>query len=393
MTHHKRYSQLPWKLAKLSVFLYASIFFSVIYLCLNSNNCNFFAILPKIKNQENTVLNLMEGSAVTAKQFHKSDKGNKIIFHKSKDSSIQKFISNRKKEKLSRTVTQLANEETTDSASNSSIYPHPFQFLINEKDKCKKKTPFLVLLISTKADEKQHREAIRKTWGNESVVPGIKILCLFMLGFSDKDQNENILQESRKYHDIIQQDFLDTYKNLTLKTMMGIKWIATYCNGTSFIMKTDSNVFVNTIYLIQEVLRPIKSPSQYFFTGCLMKNYEPNRNPDSKWYMPKELYPSDRYPDFCSGTGYVFSRAVVPKILSASLKVKYVHLEDIYVALCLERQGITISPPLKQSFFNIYRVPFVTCVYSNIITSHGIDPTEQITFWQTLQKKKHMCHK
>ncbi|XP_019357574.1 PREDICTED: beta-1,3-galactosyltransferase 2-like [Gavialis gangeticus] len=393
MTHHKKYSHLAWQLAKLSIFLYASIFFLVIYLCLNSNNCNFFAILPKIKNQGNTVLNLMEGSAVTAKQFHKSDKGNEIIFHKSKVSSFQMFISNRNKEERSGTVTQFANEETIDSASYSSIYPHPFQFLINEKDKCKQKTPFLVLLIATKADEKQCREAIRKTWGNESVVPGIKIVRLFMLGFSDKDQNENILQESRKYHDIIQQDFLDTYNNLTLKTMMGIKWIATYCNGTSFIMKTDSDVFVNTIYLIQEVLRPIKSPSQYFFTGCLMKNHEPIRNPNSKWYMPEELYPGDRYPDFCSGTGYVFSRAVVPKIVSASLKVKYVHLEDIYVALCLERQGITISPPLKPSFFNIYKVPFFTCLYSNIITSHGIDPTEQIIFWQTLQKEKHMCHK
>lgn len=393
MTHRRKYFHIPWQLAKLSVFLYAFIFFLVICLCLIANNCKFLAILPKIKNQENTGLNLMEGFAVTAKQFHKSDKANEIIFQKSNISSFQKFIRNRKEKKQSGTVTQFANEETTEPASNSSIYPHPFQFLINEKDKCKQKTPFLVLLIPTRADEKKHREAIRKTLGNESVVPGIKIVRLFMLGFSDKDQNENILQESRQYHDIIQQDFLDTYNNLTLKTMMGIKWIATYCNGTNFIMKTDSDVFVNTIYLIQELLRPIISPSQYFFTGCLMKNCEPIRNPDSKWYMPKELYPGDQYPDFCSGTGYVFSRAVVPKIVSASLKVKYVHLEDIFVALCLERQGITISPPLRNSFFNIYKVPFSTCVYNNIITSHGINPTEQIIFWETLQKEKHMCHK
>ncbi|XP_009081515.1 PREDICTED: beta-1,3-galactosyltransferase 2-like, partial [Acanthisitta chloris] len=75
----------------------------------------------------------------------------------------------------------------------------------------------------TRAVEIRHRNSIRKSWGNESVVPGVDVVRLFMLGIETKDANEDLLmRESEQYHDIIQQDFLDTYNNLTLKTMMGM---------------------------------------------------------------------------------------------------------------------------------------------------------------------------
>ncbi|KAG6933767.1 beta-1,3-galactosyltransferase 2 [Chelydra serpentina] len=262
----------------------------------------------------------------------------------------------------------------------------PFRFVINERDKCNERTPFLILLIATKADEKQHREAIRKTWGNESVIPGIKVVRLFMLGVNDKEQNEALLRESSQYHDIIQQDFLDTYKNLTLKTLMGLKWVATYCGVANFVMKTDTDVFVNTEYLIQRLLKPLMPLSQYYFTGYLVRNAQPHRNNDSKWYVPKEVYTAERYPDFCSGTGNLAA-----KIVNASLKVKYIYLEDVYVALCLDQGGIDMVPPPYNYLFNIYKVPFSPCTYNRLITSHGIHPNEQITYWETLQNNKHMC--
>ncbi|RMC08392.1 hypothetical protein DUI87_14636 [Hirundo rustica rustica] len=168
-----------------------------------------------------------------------------------------------------------------------------FTFIINEEEKCKDKTPFLVLLISTTAAELQHRNAIRKSWGNETAVPGADIVRLFMLGIETKGANEGVLlRESEQYRDIIQQDFLDTYNNLTLKTMMGMRWVASYCSGTRFAMKTDSDVFVNTMYLIEKLLRPLPPPTQNYFTGHLMKGHSPIRNKGSKWYISEEEFPA-----------------------------------------------------------------------------------------------------
>ncbi|NWU58739.1 B3GT2 galactosyltransferase, partial [Dromas ardeola] len=261
-----------------------------------------------------------------------------------------------------------------------------FKFIIKEREKCKDKTPFLILLIATRAAEIQLRYSIRKTWGNESVVPGVEVVRLFMLGIENKETNEVLLRESEQYRDIIQQDFLDTYHNLTLKTLMGMKWVASYCSGASFVMKTDSDVFVNTIYLIEKLLRPLPPPPQNYFTGCLMKGHKPIRNKKSKWYISEEEYPSDNYPPFCSGTGYILSGDLASKIVNASVTIKYIHLEDVYVGLCLNAIGIQIVPPPSFSLFNIYKVPFSPCRYNNIITSHHIGTNEHTVYWETLQK-------
>ncbi|NXX16642.1 B3GT2 galactosyltransferase, partial [Podargus strigoides] len=281
------------------------------------------------------------------------------------------------------------NEKSGNKTRSTSTWA--FKFIINEKDKCKDKTPFLILLIATTAAEIQRRTSIRKSWGNESVVPGVEVVRLFMLGIENKGPNEVLLRESEEYHDIIQQDFLDTYNNLTLKTLMGMKWVASYCSGASFVMKTDSDVFVNTIHLIEKLLRPLSPPLQNYFTGCLMKMNKPIRNKASKWYISKEEYSGDKYPPFCSGTGYVFSGDLASKIVNASVTIKYIHLEDVYVGLCLDAKGIQIVPPPRHSLFNIYKVPFSPCLYNNIITSHHIQTNEHILYWETLQNKRHSC--
>ncbi|NWV58637.1 B3GT2 galactosyltransferase, partial [Malurus elegans] len=267
-----------------------------------------------------------------------------------------------------------------------------FTFIINEEEKCKDKTPFLVLLIPTRAAEIQHRNSIWKSWGNEAAVPGADIVRLFMLGIETKGANEDLLlRESERYHDIIQQDFLDTYNNLTLKTLMGMKWVASYCSGTRFAMKTDTDVFVNTMHLIEKLLRPLPFPTQNYFTGYLMKGNSPIRDKDSRWYVSEEEFPGEGYHPFCSGTGYVFSGDLAAKIVSASLTIKYMHLEDVYVGLCLNAKGVEIVPPPHDSLFNIHKVPFFPCVYDKIITSHQMQPHEHILYWKKLQEKKHMC--
>ncbi|XP_038614531.1 beta-1,3-galactosyltransferase 2-like [Tachyglossus aculeatus] len=269
-------------------------------------------------------------------------------------------------------------------------YHRPYKFLINEEDKCKDKSPFLVLLICTKASEKEHRDSIRKTWGNESLVAGFPVVRLFMLGNHDPVYTPGVQNESKQYHDIIQQNFLDTYTNLTLKVIMGMEWVTTYCPHAKFVMKTDTDMFVNTEYLIQKLLVTIP-PTQLFFTGRIMRNHKPIRNKDSKWYMPVDIYPEERYPDFCSGTGYVFSASIAEKVLNASLSIKYLHLEDVYVGLCLHRNKIPVASPPGSSLFNTYQVSFTPCRYNNLITSHQISPRLLITFWEQLQKDKKMC--
>lgn len=271
----------------------------------------------------------------------------------------------------------------------------PYEYIHNEPNACLLRAPFLVLLLAVEPKKTDARDAIRKTWANESVAGGLGFVRLFFIGVNkDTQRNGSKLQhtieeESHRYHDIIQQDYRDTYNNLTLKTLMGMYWITKYCPEAKYIMKTDSDMFVNTEYLIEKLLKPKGQLTQKYFTGLLMSDFSPNRNKESKWYMPPEVYPGRRYPTFCSGTGYVFSGDVARRIYVASLTIPRLHLEDVYVGMCLAKLKIEPSPPPNEQLFNHWRVPYSSCRYSNLITSHWFQPNEIIQYWQHLQSNKH----
>ncbi|XP_038139460.1 beta-1,3-galactosyltransferase 2-like [Cyprinodon tularosa] len=278
---------------------------------------------------------------------------------------------------------------------NVSLSHGPFPYIINEPQKCTENRlpPFLVLLISTEARQVEARNAIRQTWGNESVFPSVGFIRLFLLGKKEGElgllQQRMVEAESRRHHDIIQQDFLDSYQNLTIKTLMGMNWVAMHCPEASYVMKTDSDMFVNTEYLIYKLLRPDQKPRKNYFTGNNMRGFAPNRNENSKWYMPPELYPGDKYPTFCSGTGYVFSGDLAGKIYRTSLRIRRLHLEDVYVGICLAELQIEPTPPPNGFLFNHWRVSYSSCKYSHLITSHGFHPNELLKYWHHLQSNKH----
>ncbi|KAM4022035.1 beta-1,3-galactosyltransferase 1-like isoform 2-T2 [Anomaloglossus baeobatrachus] len=269
-----------------------------------------------------------------------------------------------------------------------------YEYIINEPDKCKEHVPFLVLLITVQRWQLKARMAIRKTWGREDFLPGVNILRLFFLGKDPNMNNEEenaLLEESQVFHDIIQQDYLDTYRNLTIKVLMGLNWITTYCPHALYIMKTDSDMFVNTDNLVNKLLQPNQTARKDYFTGCLMVNGSPIRNVNSKWYVSPDEYPEEKYPSFCSGTGYVLSGDLSHKIIKIFPNVKWVHLEDVFIGLCLDKLGVepVSSPP--NSEFNNWRVMYSGCKYHNIVTSHEMSPIEIQYYWGKLQDSKRHC--
>ncbi|KAG7331053.1 hypothetical protein KOW79_005022 [Hemibagrus wyckioides] len=267
------------------------------------------------------------------------------------------------------------------------LNPHAFDFIINEPKKCETNVPFLVILISTTHKEFDARQAIRETWGDESTFSDLRIITLFLLGRStDGMLNQMVEQESQIFHDIVVEDFVDSYHNLTLKTLMGMRWVATFCNQAKYVMKTDSDIFVNMDNLVYKLLKPDTKPRRRYFTGYVI-NGSPIRDMRSKWYMPRDLYPESKYPPFCSGTGYVFSADVAELIYKTSLHTRLLHLEDVYVGVCLRKLGIH---PYQNSGFNHWKMAYSLCRYRRVITVHQISPEEIHRIWNDMSSKKHL---
>ncbi|NXU92348.1 B3GL1 acetylgalactosaminyltransferase, partial [Xiphorhynchus elegans] len=213
------------------------------------------------------------------------------------------------------------------------IYRQNYLFTLRELRKCRDINPFLVILVSSRPRDRKARQAIRITWGSRSSWWGQRVLTLFLLGQDpqggDKATELSVEDESILYGDIIQQDFRDTYDNLTLKTIMGFRWVSEFCPNTTFLMKADSDVFINTPNLVKFLLK--QNSSEDLFTGYpLVDNFAYRGLAKSRSISYKE-YPFKLYPPYCSGLGYVLHGKLALRIYQLMSHVKPVKFEDVYV--------------------------------------------------------------
>lgn len=274
------------------------------------------------------------------------------------------------------------------------ISPHSYKYVINQPSVCYNRTNvFIVFLVPVAPHQDAQREAVRKTWG----APGVDTLTIFFLGTPEdstqRSETQNKLEiESKKHGDIIQIDFIDSYQNLTIKTLMMMNWLDTHCPNTRYAMKVDADIFVNIFYL-KDYLK--YCPRRSFVTGSVINDGEPKRDGNNKWKLTKEQYPEDSFPEYVSGAGYVFSRDMAGRITWAARYVKLVHLEDVYVGLCLKLLDVqpkyAYSLPFMRNLFEVQNLEYDRCRFSKLIIVNGFSPSKLVAAWQDFTKGYASC--
>lgn len=264
------------------------------------------------------------------------------------------------------------------------VFRQPRPFTLRERRSCADLEPFLVILVASSPGEVKARQAIRVTWGSRDSWWGQRVLTLFLLGRDarGKDEAAALENESVLYGDIIRQDFMDTYDNLTLKTIMAFQWFSEFCSNARFFMKTDVDVFINTPNLVRFLLR--LNSSQDIFTGYPLINNFAYRGLDRKRSISYEEYPFRLYPPYCSGLGYILDGNLALRAYELMGHVKPLKFEDVYVGICLNLLKVNVTLPEDAEQFFLYKIDFDVCKYRHLIAVHGLTANELIQSWQDL---------
>ncbi len=282
--------------------------------------------------------------------------------------------------------------QTTTTKKHISVHHHVahpsnYHFTLDEPDKCKQDL-FLILMVPVAPHQLEARNAIRNTWGNESSVQGKAALTLFLVGLTGgAEAQQQLEEESRQHRDLLQSNFVDSYFNLTIKTMVIMDWLATRCPQAAYAMKVDSDMYINLENLMSLLLSP-NTPRQNYITGFLMWNQNVIRNKKSKYYVSEELYPKPKYPTYVLGVGYVFSNDLPKKIVEASKELKPFNMEDAYVGTCLKWLGIKPSRSPDPSQFKTYMKDSNSFDLSKVITTIARSPKQIIEFWKNVKRHK-----
>ena len=212
------------------------------------------------------------------------------------------------------------------------VHRHRYNFLLNNKHACNGNV-FVVALVHSAPHKKTERQDIRNTWGSVRFYSGAVIVPLFLLAKSENTTLQKlVIKESEIYRDIIQGNFIDSYRNLTYKNVMGLHWVRNYCANAKFFLKTDDDTMVDIYHLIHFLFQ--KSPDgnlEDFLYCSTFKNQGPRRVKGDKWFVSEAQYPYRKYPPYCEGFAYVMSSDVTKKLYEASTLVKLYWIDDVYV--------------------------------------------------------------
>ncbi|ESP03114.1 hypothetical protein LOTGIDRAFT_95957, partial [Lottia gigantea] len=215
---------------------------------------------------------------------------------------------------------------------------------------------FLLFMVLSVPSDFTLRQQIRESWGSlASRDRGIRLA--FILAQSEsKTFKEKIAEESKTHHDIIQKDFIDSYRNLTLKSESILHFAAFYCQNAQFIVKTDSDIFVN-VPLLLDILNDFKEGADIL--GYTKRVRLPFRDKSNKWHIDYSEYPLTFYPDYVDGSCYVIPRTFIKPLFQMSLKTRLLSMEDVYVTGILRSR---ISLPLRyHNRFSLKPCVFDSC--------------------------------
>uniref|UniRef100_A0A0M3HXP6 Hexosyltransferase n=1 Tax=Ascaris lumbricoides TaxID=6252 RepID=A0A0M3HXP6_ASCLU len=212
-----------------------------------------------------------------------------------------------------------------------------YRWTILERDFCstRYRNLFLLIIVHTAVSHVKERQAIREMWGNIRLYDKYKSAVVFALGETTNETLRRIIkQESTRYRDIIQQNFLDAYKLLVLKGLMWIRFVAEYCPKVPFIMKLDDDVAVNYIAVLRFLTIRVRRkllPNKRLIMCRLMDGSPAIRDKNNKWYISSAEYPNDVFSAYCSGLAFIITSDLIRPMMKEAQKSKLIWVDDFFL--------------------------------------------------------------
>ena len=170
----------------------------------------------------------------------------------------------------------------------------------------------------------------------------IKIKKLILFAGSCEDCNQTALrEEAQLYDDIVVFDFLDTYVNLTIKTIVSLNWIFNVYK-TDLYLKVDDDALFNVTDVHQTVLKHLPNQAEHlsnYILGSCLSGIPFNRDLKHRFGVSKEAYSPPIAPRYCTGLSYAITRSAVSLLLNQTHNTPLIHLEDVTLGILAKKAG------------------------------------------------------
>ncbi|GLH01495.1 Beta-1,3-galactosyltransferase brn, partial [Gryllus bimaculatus] len=144
-------------------------------------------------------------------------------------------------------------------------------------------------------------------------------------------------RENQLHGDLVQGSFRDSYRNMTYKHVMTLKWAAYHCPGALYVLKTDDDVFVNSPELLRFLARELSPWGARRLILCVALPYS---------YVKRSWRSNRLYPPFCVGWAVLYSPDAVFLLYREAQRVPYFWIDDVHVTGTLAARVNLSQTPL-----------------------------------------------
>ena len=256
-------------------------------------------------------------------------------------------------DKTNHTIDQ--KNHAIDTTTGKKLFNYNFAALTDIQDGCADK-PDVVIYVHTRPDATDRRDLIRSTYGMVHQHDGVRLRTFFFIGVTshpDTKEQQRVKDEAAKYNDLVQHDFIDSYRNMTIKHLVGMNWVLEHCPTAQMLVKVDDDVFVNVYRLVEFYKFYMYKHTRFSeLVNCAVsKGTRVRRGKRQQWSVTKEEFSAAVYPDYCMGYAEIFSRDAAQRIYDVANITKFLWIDDVFVTGVLrEKAGLSI-----RSHYNAFR--------------------------------------
>ncbi len=176
-------------------------------------------------------------------------------------------------------------------------------------------------------------------------------------------------EESARFGDLVQGNFVESYRHLAYKHLMGLGWAANYCRDASFVVKMDDDISVDLFRVLAELRRQEEEERQQgpsWLWGFVQSGLSPERDSRSKWFVSGRDFPGREYPDFLSGWAYGATMVAARDLLEQAGRhpsplPPFFWIDDLWVTGYLAREaGVALRR--ANDLFTVYTEHLECCV-------------------------------
>lgn len=271
-------------------------------------------------------------------------------------------------------------EETTKNKSYPLWAPN-FQFIINNRQLCKNKDIYSLIVVHSKVSNFLNRGNMREVLNRLKKIINIEVKMVFMVAQTIiPEVQTEINKEATRYGDIVQGSFVDNYKTMTYKHLSTIKWVIHFCSHVKYILKIDDDVFFNLSYIEKYILQLNASMDNQICCKTYVNTPVLRRGKNE---VTIKEYPDKFYPDFCQGMAYITTPIVYKKLHFAALESEFLWLDDVFVTgILTKKTGIKLIDFSTLSRYYHSKIPHEKIeIEKFMFVSSAQDMMENWPFW------------